>query len=339
VDNNCQKDSLEPGLHRKIIIAEPGPYYGISNSSGDYQLKVNAGSFEVKQVFNQFAGLLENQFCPDSNGAYSVLFTDQDGQQSTGKNFANNTLLCPFLKVDVSSNSRRRCARNNTSINVWNVGFAPSSANTTLFWKMPPHVVQLSANVPFTFNPQDSTYSFLLGSMAPNTQRQVLIVDSVKCISGVMGQQQCTKAWVTPHNDCVPDPPGWDGTDLVVSARCINNKPTFTIRNVGAAMSAPRNYSVFVDSLLAISNPIQLGVNDSLVFQVRVTGNPTVRVETNHPFEFMAFAQIRCVISATAVSKIHFAQTMGPTHRRCGLYGNQRQLRPERQTGKSHGNW
>lgn len=298
-NNDCVQDATETGLGNHVLFSQPGSYYAMTNGNGGYQVQSDSGNYTVTPLQFQLHRLLESIICPTS-GSYSGLFNSSEGDTASGKNFAINQTLCPLLTIGVGSDRRRRCARNHTTITASNIGTVPSDTNTTVFIKLPKYVSFISASKPHTFNPVDSTYQFKTGPIPSDSKVAIQIIDSVSCVNGILGKEQCTKAWIRPENTCYLQPAGWDGADIKIKAGCSTpgNQPVFTIKNVGSSMVSAGSYKVYIGSNLAYTQSVQLAGGDSLVFLVPTSDTNNVRVEMNqtvyHPFSTFAVSEVRC---------------------------------------------
>lgn len=298
LNNNCTQELGEKPLVFRWLQTQPGNYWTCSDEGGRFSIMAGTGSYVTKQKPKQFPFMGENQFCPGTLGSI-VDFGSQQNITSSNNNFANSQIECPFLTVSVGSERRRRCFRNNTRIQVSNVGLATSPSGSLVHLRLPKYVKFISASQAFTYNHIDSTFTFELDSLSKGQQKIIQIVDSVSCISGLLGVEQCTKTWITPGNTCVPNPANWDGVNLNVSATCFNGKPRFKIENIGSAMPGGRIYSIYIDSMLAYTNMFQLASNFSMVVTVpQATPSQTVRLEVsqsaNHPTSTFSAASINC---------------------------------------------
>lgn len=300
LDNNCSQNSGENAVKQRVIKATPGPFWGITSSTGQFSIKTDSGSFEVSQVITGLETLLERQYCPSNNESATVNFGNVLGDTIADVDFANNIQDCALLEVQVSANRRRRCFRNTTILEVQNNGTSPAFG-VTAYLQFPRYLNFISASVPHSFDATDSTYRFTIDSLYPGQQKTYYIVDSVSCVPGIMNLELCTKAWVTPTNLCQLDNQNWDGVDLEVTGTCVDESPEFLIRNKGITMTSPRPYQIFYDSLLAFEGTISLA-NDQ-TFQFRIPDpepGATYRVEIQqsdfHPTETFAAATVNCMM-------------------------------------------
>lgn len=301
LNSNCLQDSIDTPIHGRIVVAEPGPFYGITDEAGKFEIQTDTGNYQVRQFMNPFQGIVETQICPPlPNPFLEANFGSSEGDTIANINFSNSITACPFLKISVSSNRRRRCFMNSTYIRICNNGFAPSDSQTTIHLKLPRFLNFVSSQTPFIFNPADSSYSFQVGAILPNTCKTFTLIDSVSCIPGIMGVEQCTRAWATPSNTCLPPSTTWDGVDLAVKGKCDGLTPSFVILNKGQAMSAMRSYKIYQDSLLAFVDSIQLVANDSVTITPIVSGSPNstygleIGQSTGHPFSTFVTAAVSC---------------------------------------------
>jgi hypothetical protein len=243
-NGNCVQDPGEKGLANRIVIAQPGSYYSITDSSGKYSIVLDSGSYQVSQILNIDQSLNQLQVCPSNNQPYSVASIGF-GDTVQNLNFANEQTTCPRLKVSVGSNRRRRCLRNFTQIQYQNQGFGAAS-NVQIHLRLPNHVRFISSDKTYTFSASDSIYRFNVGVLTPNQKGTIQIVDSVACINGLMGIEQCTKAWITSSEDTCSWSPEFDRSNIVVKGIC-GSQPKFKVYNLGRSMSNPRKYCIFIN--------------------------------------------------------------------------------------------
>ena len=266
-NDDCFQSVNEVLAVNRLIKVEPGPYWGNTLSTGKFAVHTDTGTYFVSQVKSPFEKLLENQICPPGNQNKMVVFGNQLGDTISNVNFANDAILCPIIKVDVSANRRRRCFRNQTVVSVSNVGNV-TAKNITAHLKLPKFINLISSSSSFFLNSIDTTYEFLIDSLQSGLIKSISIIDSVSCISGLMGIEQCTKAWLTPEILCIPNPIGWDGVNLKVNGKCLGSIPSFKIKNEGNSMTTKRPFQLYADSLLVFADSVLIAASDSVEFLV-----------------------------------------------------------------------
>jgi len=287
-NSNCVLDTTDNGLRGIYVHSTYG--YSISDSLGAYSIIADSGAHAVTQIIPAY---LQPLIDPTCAGPYNINFTSL-AVDTTGINFFNDVLECPYLTVDITSNRRRRCVQNNTVVRYCNEGFAAAS-NVEVFVEMPQYVHFISADYPYTVD-ANGNYVFNIGNLATGQCGTINIVDSVACVSGITGLVQCTRAWVTPANNCVdstlvnPNDP-WDRSSMSVSANCIGDSiAQFTITNTGdpvnGDMEGSSEYRIYVDGILVYTGTFQIDGGDTYVVQFPATGG-IIRFEAdqrpNHP--------------------------------------------------------
>ncbi len=308
-NTDCVQDADEPGLPGRVVVANPGLYYAMTDDAGRYTLRVDSGTYTVEQglVNSASMGLLQRQLCPANNAGYTTT-VGPAAPQATGLDFANSVVACPLPSVTVSANRRRRCFKNWTYITYGNRGAAPL-AGAVVHLRMPRFVHLLAASRPYTYTAQDSTYHFAVGDLAPDTSGTISVVDSVACLPGLMGLEQCTQVWITPGIQRCQWPQSFDGSDIVARGFCRQGTPRFVLRNQGQAMSAFRPYRVFADSVLVYESGYFLGAGDSLELYVPNASPQAAyyieaRLDSTSPFGRFAVATASCLAGPTGGRQI-----------------------------------
>ncbi|ALD21537.1 IPT/TIG domain-containing protein [Hymenobacter sp. DG25A] len=277
---NCLRDNEELPLPGMIVMA--GNYYGVSDANGRYRIAVDTGTYVVKQLqANQDIGRIITPTCIVNQ---AVKVTKQQ-QTAVGPDFGNQVTLSPYLSVNITSNRRRRCFRNVTTVSYSNRGYSVSEpAFVTV--ALPPQVAFISASLPYERN-EAGQYVFAVGSLKPGQQDNIIIQDSVVCgDESIRGLTVCTKAWITPPN-VTSTTGGVRPASLTVEGRAEGNKQArFVVRNVGQEATADSlGLRVFSNTKLALQHNISLPAGDSLVLRIPST-TAVVRVETDQPAKY-----------------------------------------------------
>ncbi|MBI4646313.1 MAG: T9SS type A sorting domain-containing protein, partial [Bacteroidia bacterium] len=287
LNGNCLKDVNENPLINIIIKTEPGNFYGISDTSGNYHVFTDTGTHQIKQVIPEvISPMFSNQNCPNNPEYYTISF-DSLGFDTCCFDFANIVTECPILTVDVSSDRRRRCFTNNTYVFYCNIGQAEAD-NVEVIVEFPEFVKLNSANYSYTIN-GESNFVFNIGALSAGECGTIHIIDSVSCITDITGLTQCTKAWILPENDCLyqlqDTSAVWDHSSVMVTGSCIQDSIAyFLIINTGdpgeGNMQGSSEYRIFADGVLAQTGTFQLAGGDSLELIIDAKG-ATIRVEAD----------------------------------------------------------
>lgn len=280
---DCSWQSIEAGLPSLIINSMPDNSFVLSDNNGVYKLALNDSvAYTIQPIIPQRLELLLDPQCPNN---HIITMTSIDPADSSGFDFGMEGHLCPVLRVNVSSNRRRRCARNITSVKYINEGTIKAT-NVSIHVKFPSFVLPVSASSNFTWDVTDSSIVFNIGTLHPSQSGLITIIDSVACISGITGLTQCTKARITPINDCYNDLSatlaGWDHSSLFLSGGCIPGTDTvrFVIKNNGIGNMADTNqYKIYSNYILLSVGDYILNAGDSIILNY-FSGGTALRMET-----------------------------------------------------------
>jgi DNA-binding beta-propeller fold protein YncE len=91
----CEQDPGEAGIPGIVVVAEPGPYYGLTDESGRYSIAVDKGAYTVRQLLPQQTGRSISQLCPVFSPTHSVSFASS-GHTATGLDFGNRVTALPL---------------------------------------------------------------------------------------------------------------------------------------------------------------------------------------------------------------------------------------------------
>lgn len=289
LDNNCFIDGTEQGLGGFFVKTVPDVFYGITNNLGEYSIYSDTGTYQVEQVISNSNSILINPLCPTPN--YHTVHFDTLGMDTTGIDFFNEGIACPYLTIDINSNVRRRCFTNNTYLNYCNDGYADVTG-VEVYVHLPDYVEFISADYPYSID-TSGNYIFDIGFLAQGDCGMIHIIDSVACINGIMGLTQCTKAWITPANDCVNQLDTasynqWDHSSVMVVGECMGDTIVhFVITNTGAFgsgdMQQVSEYRIYRNALLVQTSTFQLLGQEELIIDIPADG-ATYRLEADqHP--------------------------------------------------------
>lgn len=258
-DGDCQLDSTDIALKNigvKVVAPNDEPYYGISDSNGNYEIYVldHSKTYTVSPVINN--NIWKN--CSNDIVLTSILPTN---------NTVNFTLkapiVCPFPNVSVSNNRLRRCVNNTFDVyfsNSGNISMNNAYGIVTLdkWFKF------IKASQPYTLL-DNNQIRFELGNIDINETKKITIEVKVNCDSTVVGQTHCLKAALYPISSCVP-------TALTpkITATCENNKVIFETEN-------PHNVKISDFTFYYLKNNViqkQLFVNEILPLSKRIDTIP-----------------------------------------------------------------
>jgi len=299
VTTNCRQQPSRLPLPNRIFTDE-NDYYTSSDEQGKFQLWLDSGSHQIKQIkLNSVIGRLEDQQCPPNNGGYSVLVR---GLQDTIRieDFVNNVRPCPVLRVSQNQFLLRPCMASRLGIAVRNEGNIASNP-TTLHVKFARNLLFVSSSRSWQFDDSDSTYRFELPAIQSLESYFISIKDSVSCnIAAVNGRDLCVTTKVANVPTCLlQSTSNWDGVDLAVSSQCRSGQTRFTIRNNGVSMPSTRMLRLFIDSQFVYESGFQLIANNQMTVSLPATSPAglarlEVAQSANHPLSTFASAEANC---------------------------------------------
>lgn len=285
-NSDCIRDGNERGMRNIIVQTSPKKYYGITDSSGNYIIITDTGTYVIRQTIPSYSfPLYKNApLCP-VNGEHNVQFSDST-QDTSAINFANDIVLCPYLNVEYTQSRLRRCIVNNASILYCNIGNIDTTG-VKVHLELPEHVFLVGADKTYS-QAADGHYIFDIGDLHAGACGEIKTLDSVACVDGINGLTECLRIWITPANKCVqqlePTYSDWDKSELVVKGRCVIPHIQYVIYNLGQSMTDSSLYRIYKDGVLAITGKFKINGGDSAIITINAVSN-TIRLEADQrPF-------------------------------------------------------
>ncbi|RDV11447.1 T9SS C-terminal target domain-containing protein [Pontibacter diazotrophicus] len=276
---DCNPSGSGRGIENTVVIATPGPFFGITDADGNYRIDVAPGTYTVSPVLEERVGFAIAPSCPGSGHVENV-DVEALGGAISGINFGNRVTLSPYLSVSVSSTRRRRCFESTTTVRYSNSGFA-TAPDAKVYVKLPAEVGLTASDKAYTRLP-DGTYVFAVGDLAAGQRGTITIEDIVTCgDESVRGRTVCTRAWMTPSNN----KPAQPTPTITITGRCDaeSGMIRFVIRNSGAAdMEQHELFRKFANGELSSIEQFRLAAGDSMVLRVPSMGY-TWRLEADQP--------------------------------------------------------
>ncbi len=288
-NSNCLFDTSESGLAGRVVKASPGNHYALSDAQGNYTMLIPVNTtpvaYQLQALPFSTSGLTINPICSTSNTLSVLVGAEPD--TLSGYDFGYTVLECNQLEVQISSNRRRRCFRNQTVVQYTNIGVVPA-LNSYVEVEFPHWVRPLMASQNHVAV-SDSVWRFDLGNLEGGATGTIRIADSVLCGNlDILGRSQCTVARIFPESNC-PTPGNWSGAEITVSGECLNGLVRLGLYNRTAVnMPDSVDYWVFLDSIQVRSAKIKLNAGDSTILSVDPMGfgvHLAVNQVAHHPYE------------------------------------------------------
>lgn len=279
-NEDCTKEETETVLENYIVTSLPDASYA-SVVGNEYVLKVDTGSLNhnVTQILNPFQRRVLTQNCPSTG--YGILLSGTD-EDTCCFNFANKAKNCVQLSIDVQSNRRRRCFRNYTTVLCSNDG-VQDVADAQVHIICPEYLIPLGSSIPWT-SKTDSLLTFNLGTISAGERTSIIIYDSIACVNGITGLDQCLKAWISPANNCETDILS-DMSKTEVTGYCDGNNAKFTITNSGTGnMSDSLAFSILVNDTLITEKKYKLNSGSFIEVSIPVQGETVMLEAEQNPY-------------------------------------------------------
>jgi uncharacterized repeat protein (TIGR01451 family) len=314
INEDCVQNPGENPIIKSIVWANPGHYFSSTDQNGNYSLTVDTATYQVSPVISVRRAMMESKLCPQPSGTHQITFSKVD-VDSTNVNFGNKFKPCSLLSVDLSSDRRRACFKSLTTIQYCNEGVIDAS-NVELKVIYPDYTFPISSTLPWDTK-IDSVLIYNLGTVPAGFCGTFVITDSVACSRSILNLTQCTKAFISPRSDCVPDNSGWDKSSIKVTGSCVNGYARFQIKNGGSGdMTSSHQYRVYFNDVLGYNANFKLNSGESLIVNVRAQGR-TIRLEADqdplHPGKSRPQETVEgCGASIPSLASTGFIATVPP---------------------------
>lgn len=191
VDHNqdCSKQTNEPGAPGQVIEVLPGPYYATTSGSGTYSLILPFGEYTLAQQSTTLA-----EHC---TGA-PIPFTIAASPNTVTRNLPDTALVGVDLRTMLSSNAARPGFEFQYAINVRNLTPA-ASGNTSLTFTFDPTITFLSAT-PAPTSVVGNTITWDQTQLTAWQQRNYSLRFQIPPDVGLLGYELVATASVTTAN-------------------------------------------------------------------------------------------------------------------------------------------
>ncbi|GAL86084.1 hypothetical protein CHU_1647 [Sporocytophaga myxococcoides] len=290
LNGDCIYNDSDKPFANMVVKLKPINDFRSTDENGFYSFSTTeTGTYEVEQLPSALQQKLEfKSICPSNiNTRQAVVSADEPIADNI--QFANTIKQCAFLSIDIASDRRRRCFRNNTTVTYCNSGNVTSGI-PLIKVIYPEYVVPVSSSKPWLYQSGDTLF-FSGDQLEPGQCNSIYLVDSVICgKEEIRGMMQCTEAIITPANNCIAVDPKWDRSDLILKASCRDNGYVrVSLINIGSGnMSDSSGFRVFLNATIAYSKKVKLVSGDSIVLNIPANGK-MVRAEADqlpyHPLK------------------------------------------------------
>lgn len=274
---NCLADSQEMNYKNWFVVAEPGPYFGLSDKKGEFTFDLSPGLYQVRNILplDQSSWLYSN--CPPIQYA-STGYTGP----------TQNPLTLPFgqvekafvqLQLSVDAHEFVRCQAGEMVIDYANIGADPAR-DVSIQLILPEELSLTNSNVPFR-SLSGGKYLFSIPDLSPQHGGQINLTYIASCNAvALAGKNLSVQAEIhSPSIRNIVDL-RWNGAEVQIEGHCMEaDSALFILKNTGqSALSDSVALRFFADDVLCNESNIWLAAGDSLGFLVPSSGK-TIRCE------------------------------------------------------------
>jgi len=286
LDENNILDGDDYPLPNRVVKAEPGPFYGFTDSTGLYTINIY-DDLLTHYVTQQELDAPLYQGIPLNSEAQIADFFTIGFDSITNVNFINYAeTVCPNLNVDVSLNGVGPCSYSYVYINYENNGSTTAydayvtlttDDNFEVYWA--PNIISEEGNL----------LTLGIGDIAPGESGTIALTLHYSCDLELVGTTTCIEAHIYPDNPCEEPAEEWDRSSVMVTGECIDNEDVcFSITNTGdlgeGDMQGTSEYRVYENDILVETGTFQLEGGDIETFCWTANGS-TIRFEADQrPF-------------------------------------------------------
>lgn len=296
VNGDCVFNGNDTPVSGGLVKANPGSWYGLSDANGNYEVKTDTlhEEYTVSRVRSAVQNELLVSTCPASGE--HVVATSGSNNFYEGNDFAETSLQCSRLHINISSDRRRRCFRANTIVSYGNRG--TSAADFVEVRVVYPDYVVPVSSTPAWSRKEGNILFYTISSVAPNEMQKIHIIDSVKCgDEGIRGLTQCTKAFISPSNLCHQSHPSWDHSSVDVQAVCSNGIAQFSISNIGdGAMSDSLSFHLYENDTIIKTGKFKLAPNEYFTLSLPAEGNFLFLIAQQSPYHLSQELDVRAYL-------------------------------------------
>lgn len=250
-DGQCDTDPAEKGMKGWLVRAhnpELGDFYNTTNENGYYRIAVDTGKYTLEVI-------PMNAYWKSCKGGQEVYL--KNPYDSVRVDFpAEEKIKCAYLEVDISTDFLASCKDVNYRVSYCNHGTLGTD-NAYVEVELDEKLDYIDASIQPS-QQQGNTYTFQLGSLAPNQCGSINILSKLKCEGIAEGQASLVKAHIYPDTLCGIGLE-WDRSKVIADVICKEDSVQFILKNIGSgAMRDQKRFIVVQDHVIFLERPYQL---------------------------------------------------------------------------------
>ena len=278
-DADCQVDSVEIGLDGWLIKANPGNYYAITDSTGNFQMGLDTTAYDLELIPPYFIQQYLNP--PLICDTFKSVNVSVGNLPLSVDPWLVEVPECPIIHIEFDHVLFRRCFSRDLSIKIENLGNAGADSLQILV-RLPRLVKALTASIPFHYGQDSSVLIFEIGELQPYQSQTIVLTTEVLCTDVEhLGLEQCLEAWAESPSFCEPLNSNPTGGTVILHSECVGDSTVqLVMQNVGQQpVSDSLSYLLFQDSSIIAQGKVLLDTINTAVFSLPANQS-TYRLET-----------------------------------------------------------
>ncbi len=278
---NCIPDSGEFFWTEHLMLREPDSIFTMTDRiDGQYTFRPDSGDYWVS-----LAGLIPlwDLTCPINPDSHYASFSGINDSLGNADFALEPNILCPYLKVSMSTPRLRHCREAEYVGRVENRG-TMTAQNAYVDIELDPMLTIVNPS-PSIQSLGNNTYRIQLGNINIFQGRVFRFTVQVTC-DPVIRRTACSKVTAYPADYCEPLHPNWSGASLEVDGECApGDTVRFTITNTGTAnMNAKTGILIAEDDILRWVDSVKLDMGEDTVINIVGNGSTWTCLVDQVPF-------------------------------------------------------
>jgi hypothetical protein len=285
-NSNCQIDTLEQGTNNALLLFDNGidSTYALTNNLGTYQAHLDTGNYVVSVLQNNPYRVV----CPTQQ----QVTVDTNSQVQIMDFFLQETAICPYLEIDISTPLLRRCFNSIYHVNYCNTGTAIAN-NVYVEVELDTNLYFNNSSTPLV-SQIGNVYRFNIVDLPKGACGSFRINVAVSCNS-LPGEIHCATAHIYPDSLCFTTSPA-----IRIADTCLTDTVLFVVTNYADAVTLP--YLLLEDTVVVDTGSfvLNMGQSTSIFYPISASGTATYQLvlANGNPTYYTASSLVGCNINS-----------------------------------------
>ncbi|CAA6799040.1 MAG: Unknown protein [uncultured Aureispira sp.] len=293
-NSNCQVDNLEVGVSDALLLFDNGvdQFYARTNNQGNYQMHLDTGDYTITSI-------LGNPYLSACLSNPQQVTIDTNSQLQMIDFSVEETTICPYLEVKITTPLLRRCFNSTYYVNYCNKGTATAN-NAYVEVELDANLYFNNSSIPLV-SQTGNMYRFNVGNLPKDTCGGFSIDVTVSCNS-LLGQIHCTEAHIYPDSLCLTSLP-----NIHIADTCLLDTVLFVATNYADGVTLP--YLLLEDDIVVDTGSfaLNMGQSASLYYPTSVSGTATYQLvlANGSSTHYAASAFVGCAVNSVSMNLLH----------------------------------